>query len=106
MGKLPVKNKEEIFARILEAKGALLSLGVSQMGLFGSFVRDAQNDLSDVDILVEFYPFAHSFDNFMDLSFLLEEMLGRKVELITADSLSPHIAPHIMREVRNVRLAA
>jgi hypothetical protein len=35
----------------------------------------------------------------MALSFLLEDLLQRRVELVTPESLSPHIAPHIIREV-------
>jgi hypothetical protein len=46
------------------------------------------------------------FDNFMEVAFLLEEILRRKVELVTAESLSPHIGPHILREVERVPIAA
>jgi hypothetical protein len=62
--------------------------------------------LSDIDILVEFMPEKHTFDNFMEVAFLLEELLGRKVELVTTEALSPHIGPHILREVARVPIAA
>ena len=42
----------------------------------------------------------------MDVAFLLEEILGRKVELITPEALSPHIGPHILKEVERVPIAA
>jgi predicted nucleotidyltransferase len=42
----------------------------------------------------------------MDVSFLLEELMGRHVELVTPQALSPHIGPHILREVERVRIAA
>lgn len=48
----------------------------------------------------------HTFDNFMEVSFLLEDLLGRKVELVTPESLSPYIGPHILREVESVDIAA
>jgi hypothetical protein len=48
----------------------------------------------------------HTFDNFMDVSFLLEEALGRKVEIFTPEGLSPHIGPHILKEVERVPVAA
>jgi hypothetical protein len=54
---------------------------------------------SDVDILVEFDPQRKSFDNFMDLAFYLDDLLGRKVDLVTTESLSPYIGPHILHEV-------
>jgi predicted nucleotidyltransferase len=55
--------------------------------------------LSDKDILVEFTPEKHTFDNFMEVVFLLEEILGRKVEMITPEALSPHIGPYILKAV-------
>jgi predicted nucleotidyltransferase len=42
----------------------------------------------------------------MDVSFLLEEALGRKVEIVTPEGLSPHIGPHILKEVERVPVAA
>lgn len=99
-------SKELIFKRILDVQKRLASYGVKTIGLFGSFVRGDQTPLSDIDILVEFAPEKHTFDNFMEVSFLLEEILGRKVELITPEALSPHIGPHILREVERVPIAA
>jgi predicted nucleotidyltransferase len=40
----------------------------------------------------------------MDLSFFLENLLGRKVELVTPQSLSKYIGPHILKEVENVSI--
>jgi predicted nucleotidyltransferase len=56
--------------------------------------------------LVEFEEGRKTFDNFMQLSFLLEEVLQRHVELVTLESLSPYIGPHILREVEYAPLAA
>jgi hypothetical protein len=99
-------TKESIFQLILEKQKQLVGYGVKNIGLFGSFVRGDQTPLSDIDILVEFIPEKHTFDNFMDVAFLLEELLGRKVELITPEALSPYIGPHILREVERVPIAA
>jgi predicted nucleotidyltransferase len=99
-------TKELIFQRILGKQEQLRSYGVKNIGLFGSFVRGDQTPLSDIDILVEFIPEKHTFDNFMEVAFLLENLLGRKVELITPEALSPHIGPHILREVERVPIAA
>ena len=98
--------KDTIFKRILDEKKQLAFYGVKNIGLFGSFVRGDQTPLSDIDILVEFMPEKHTFDNFMEVAFLLEEILERKVELITPEALSPHIGPHILREVERVPIAA
>ena len=40
----------------------------------------------------------------MDLSFFLEDILGRKVEIVTPESLSKFIGPHILKEVQHVSL--
>ena len=77
----------------------LARFGVKRFGLFGSFVRSEQNEESDVDILVDFDPNEKTFDNFMNLAFFLEELLGRRVDLVTRESLSPHIGPRILAEL-------
>ncbi len=87
-------------------RGRLRALGVSRIGLFGSFVRGEQHPHSDIDLLVEFEVGKKTFDGFMALSFFLEELLLRRVEVITAESLSPHLGPHILKEVEYVALAA
>ncbi len=102
----PVQTKDEIIARLHGARLELAALGVVGTGLFGSFVAGKQTAASDVDLLVDFAPTQHSFDNFMELSFLLENLLGRTVELVTTAALSPHIGPHILKEVERVTVAA
>ncbi|HDP25252.1 MAG TPA: nucleotidyltransferase [Deltaproteobacteria bacterium] len=101
-----VTTKDDIITRILGEKEQLVRFGVVSIGLFGSFVRGDQNSSSDVDILLEFTPDKHTFDNFMEVSFLLEDLLGRKVEIVTRESLSPHIGPLILKEVVHVPIAA
>ena len=100
-----VTTKEDLIKRILEQRERLSSFGVTSLGLFGSFVRGEQTDSSDIDILVEFTPEKHTFDNFMEVSFLLEEALGRKVDVVTPEGLSPHIGPHFLKEVERVSVA-
>lgn len=99
-------TKEDIVQRILEVRDRLSIFGVVSVGLFGSFVRGEQSPRSDIDLLVEFAPEKHTFDNFMEASFLLEDILNRKVEMVTPEGLSPHIGPHILKEVVRVPIAA
>ena len=94
-----VQNKEQIFQWITDHNDALGRLGLYRYGLFGSFLNGKQNAESDVDLSVEFRPGTKSFDSFMSLAFLLEDILGRKVDLITKESLSPYIGPKILAEV-------
>ncbi|MCF7870914.1 MAG: nucleotidyltransferase family protein [Candidatus Omnitrophica bacterium] len=73
--------------------------GVKRIGLFGSYIHSLQNNKSDIDILVEFYPAKKSFDNYMELKFFLEKLLHRKVDLVIKESLKPRIRAYILNEV-------
>lgn len=55
--------------------------------------------------LVEFEPAHKTFDNFIQLSFLLEDLLKRPVELVTSESLGPYLGPYIISEVEDVPFA-
>ena len=90
---------------LLHNQARIRALGVRRLGLFGSFVREQQASESDIDLLVEFSEGKKTFDNFIELSFLLEDVLQRKVELITLDSLSPYIGPRILSEVEYAAFA-
>ena len=63
-------TKEFIFQRLKDEREKLAFFGVKNIGLFGSFVKGSQTSLSDIDILVEFMPEKHTFDNFMEVAFL------------------------------------
>ena len=101
-----VRTREDIFKMLDENRTHLRAFGVKRLGLFGSFVRGQQRADSDVDILVEFEPGQKTFDHFIGVSFLLEDLLGRSVELVTPEALSPHIGPYILKEVEYVSVAA
>lgn len=99
--KMPL-TKGEIIRLLHQHETEMGRLGVERCGLFGSFVRDQAGPDSDVDVLVEFEAGEKSFDRFMRLWDLLERVLGREVDLVTREALSPHIGPHILAEVEYV----
>ena len=98
----PVLTKEKALSLIEGHKDQIKALGVKRLGLFGSFARGEQQGGSDIDFLVEFEPGKKTFDNFIQLSFFLEDLLKRRVELVTPEALSPYIGPHILSEVEYV----
>ncbi len=100
-----VDDKQQILDLINANQRKVKSLGVAKLGLFGSFVRREQDAHSDVDVLVEFAAGHKSFDNFMALSFLLEELFNRPVELVTPESLSPYMKSSILNEAEYVALS-
>lgn len=73
--------------------------GVKRIGIFGSFARGEEKDGSDIDVLVDFNEGAKTFDHFMDLKFFLEDLFGRKVDLVTITALRPQLKEVILREV-------
>jgi predicted nucleotidyltransferase len=98
-----VKSKKELMDQLRSHTQDLKSFGVKELGVFGSFVLNTNIKTdSDVDLLVEFEPGKKNYDNFMNLSFYLEELLGRKVDLVTPQSLSKYIGPHILKQVEHV----
>ncbi|MEW6621017.1 MAG: nucleotidyltransferase domain-containing protein [bacterium] len=79
--------------------------GVISIGIFGSVEREKDSELSDYDILVEFRKGKKSFKTFTSLCDFVENCLGENYELITKESLSPYIGPHILKEIENVKFA-
>ena len=104
---MPVQTKAQVLSLLHQYQLELQQFEVSRCSIFGSFVRDsAIHDQSDVDILVAFEPDQKTFDNFIHLSFFLEDLFGRTVNLITIESLSPYIEPHILDEVEYVSVGS
>lgn len=97
-------DRDKLLDSLHRNSARIKSFGVKRLGLFGSFLRNTATIESDVDLLVEFERGKKSFDNFMDLGIYLEELLNRKVELVTPQSLSKHIGPHILNQVQDVKL--
>jgi predicted nucleotidyltransferase len=101
-----VSTKAEVLEALEKNKAKLNAFGVRQCSLFGSFFHDQATTKSDVDLLVDFEPGKKTFTNFSNLVFFLEELFGRRVEVVTKESLSPYIGPHILREVEHVTIGA
>ncbi|MBF0472828.1 MAG: nucleotidyltransferase family protein [Nitrospirae bacterium] len=85
---------------ILKGQEELLKIKfrVKRIGIFGSFARDEQREDSDIDVLVDFEEGGKTFDGFMDLKFFLEDLFGRKVDLVTVPALRKEIKEDILKE--------
>jgi len=101
-----VHTKKDLLLLIQAHREHIEAFGVSRLGIFGSFARGQPGEESDVDVLVEFLPGHKTFDAFIHLAFFLEDLFGRPVELVTPESLSPYIGPHILSETEYVNLNA
>ena len=71
--------------------------GVKTLAVFGSVARGEAGPDSDVDILVEFES-SPGFDGYMALKFYLEDLLGRKVDLVMKNALKPWARDVVLRE--------
>ena len=98
----PVLSRTETVQRLSEYEDEIRALGVIRLALFGSVLRGQTHPNSDVDVLVEFAAGAKTYGRFFALSELLERCLGRRVELVTTEALSPFIGPRILAEAEDV----
>jgi predicted nucleotidyltransferase len=97
-------NKEQIFKKLESIKKELSKLGIKEIGLFGSYLRNEQSQESDIDLLIDFEPDKENFDNFMAAYDLFEKIFkNEKIEVVTKNGLSPYIGPKILNEVQYVQ---
>jgi predicted nucleotidyltransferase len=101
-----IQTRAELLIALQSHASAIQAFGVSRLGVFGSFARDAATLQSDVDLFVEFEAGRKTLKNLVGLSRYLENQLGRKVDLVTPASLNAFIGKHILKEVHYVALAA
>ncbi len=71
--------------------------GVTQLRVFGSVARGESGADSDVDLLVRLDP-GRSLLDIIAIKQDLEDLLGRKVDVVTEASISPYIRDQVLRE--------
>ena len=89
-------TRDEILKKLEENRETIRGFGVRRLGIFGSYARDEHTKASDMDFLVEFEN--ATFDNYFDLKFFLEDLFGRPVDLVIADTIKPRIRSTILEE--------
>lgn len=94
-------NSKKIIKKIQEKSRDIQKYNVKKIGLFGSYLKDKQHKKSDIDILVAFNK--ETFDNYMDLLFLLERIFKRKIDLVIEKDLHPEFK-YVKKEAKYVRL--
>jgi predicted nucleotidyltransferase len=91
-------NKQRDIQAILQKQKNYLEerFKVDEIAIFGSYARGNQRDDSDIDIMVDFKEGYKTFDNYMDLKFYLEELLGKKVDLVIKSAMKSRLKPFII----------
>ncbi|OGL60090.1 MAG: nucleotidyltransferase [Candidatus Tectomicrobia bacterium RIFCSPLOWO2_12_FULL_69_37] len=86
-----LKRKREEILRAVERYGA------RNVRVFGSVARNEADEKSDIDLLIDPGPEMSLFTH-AELEMELEELLGRKVHLISARGLRPRVRENVMRD--------
>ncbi len=98
-------ESEEIQMEIREIKKKAIPVlkknGVIKAGIFGSYVKGKATQKSDVDILVKFSGKKSLFD-LAGLKIELEDKLGKKVDILTYNSIHPLLKSRILREEEKI----
>ena len=79
-----------VLDRLDELKRLCNIYSVKSMYVFGSVCTDKFNDNSDIDILISFdnLSIEKYTDNYFELHYKLQDLFGRKIDLLTDKSLS------------------
>jgi predicted nucleotidyltransferase len=91
--------------QILQAQKPYLAerYGVTEIGVFGSYVRDEQRPDSDVDILIELErPPRIDLIDLVNLEYYLSDLLGVKVDVAIKENLKKRIGKRILNEVVHI----
>ncbi|MEI6753635.1 MAG: nucleotidyltransferase family protein [Paludibacter sp.] len=94
-----METKNEVVTKLKEIKPLLFKeYSVKSIGLFGSYADETNTEESDIDLLVEFEkPIGWKF---FTLELYLEQILGRKVDLVTIGGLKYQIKNQILNQMQ------
>lgn len=94
-----MKNLDEIKALLSQDKPIIQQkYHVSELGIFGSYVRGEQQEDSDLDVLID-YTEAPSLLELLDLEFYLSDRLRIKADVVTKKGLKSRYRKRILAEV-------
>lgn len=71
--------------------------GASNLRVFGSFARGTQQRDSDLDLLIDLAP-GRSLLDVIAIQQDLEDLLGRRIDVVTTRSLSPYIRDSVLKD--------
>ncbi|MFZ2303575.1 MAG: nucleotidyltransferase family protein [Minisyncoccia bacterium] len=93
-------DKDEVKQKILRAiENEPMRGSIKKASLFGSFLHGSQTQDSDIDVLIEFKPETEiGFFEFARIQRRLGEFMGRKIDLLTYDSLSKFFRGKVIGE--------
>lgn len=93
-----IKSNKEIEKIKSKITKVLKKNKVSRAGIFGSYSRGKQKKNSDIDIAVEINDKNMSLLGFIGLKLKLEDILGKKIDLVEYSAIKPLIKNRILNE--------
>ena len=90
------------YAEIRRKAVPILKPYINRLAVFGSTARGEAHSKSDLDLLISLKPSGQrpklGLFKLIEIEEALKEKLGREIDLVTEDSLSPYIRPYVERE--------
>lgn len=102
--KYRIDSKQQLFDLIEDNKSKINDFGASRLGLFGSFIRNQQTESSDIDLLVEFQTGKKTYKNLVHLSYFLQDITNREVQLVTWMGLADFVKKEVEKEIEYVAI--
>jgi uncharacterized protein len=96
-----VSLREELLRQRDTVHAIAAKHGATNVRLFGSAIRGDERPDSDIDLLIDLAE-NRGFGDYLALVEELESLLGRRVEVIIARSLSPHFRPYVEAEAQSL----
>jgi uncharacterized protein len=96
-----MNSRNEILKKLNDLKPILYKdYSVQKIGLFGSFSDETFTEDSDIDLIVEFEkPIGWKY---FSLEIFLEEVFGRKIDLVTKNAIKEQVKDRILNQVQYV----
>lgn len=93
----------EVAAGVLRSKRQLLAMGVRSVALFGSVLKGEAGPDSDIDLLIDIDPARRpSLVELSAIGRFLEDVLNRRVDLMTRKGLDPAIRDRVLDEAQTI----
>jgi hypothetical protein len=93
-----ILTKADILETLRSHRPSLEHFSVKAIALFGSYAKGAPSDSSDLDFVVEFS--RPTYDNFTNLERFLEELFGRRVDILTPAGVDSIRVPRISEDIK------
>lgn len=98
-----MKDIAEIKSYLANKKPYLQKYGITEIGIFGSYIYGSETSRSDIDILIDIQrPSSIGLLELIDIENQLSEELNTKVDLVIKSDLKPAIGAHILQEVQYI----